>query len=156
MSLFLPFRNVTVVGVGRRAGAEPLRSAALDRRPIDRSSQPHPLSTERAPARSARRVRSADLEETGIALIAPTWPAATFGFAAQLFIADHRQYCPQLLVAGDSALVDLPNLVKDAIGELNAVVADRKPAIGMIDDGHPLANRRLSLVARLQDEDHLV
>src|SRR5205823_5502963 len=52
MSLFLPFRNVTVVGVGRRAGAEPQRSAALDRRPIDRSSHPHPLSIERAPARS--------------------------------------------------------------------------------------------------------
>jgi hypothetical protein len=38
MSLFAPFRNVTVAGVagvagvGRRAGAEPLRSAAPDRR----------------------------------------------------------------------------------------------------------------------------
>jgi len=27
MSLFLPFRNVTVAGFGRRAGAEPVRSA---------------------------------------------------------------------------------------------------------------------------------
>ena len=34
MSLLLPFRNVTAVGVGRRAGAEPRRSAALDRRPM--------------------------------------------------------------------------------------------------------------------------
>jgi hypothetical protein len=53
MSLSLPFRNVTVVG--RRAGAEPRRSAAPDRRPIERRSKPHHLSTERAPARSARR-----------------------------------------------------------------------------------------------------
>jgi len=45
MSLFLPFRNVTVaaLGVGRRAGAEPQRSAAPDRRPIERGLQPHPL-----------------------------------------------------------------------------------------------------------------
>ena len=33
MSLFLPFRNVTVAGFGRRAGAEPVRSAAPARRP---------------------------------------------------------------------------------------------------------------------------
>src|SRR5947208_16569918 len=62
MSLFLPFRNVTVVGVGRRAGAEPQRSAAFDRRPIDRSSHPHPLSIERAPARSARRTAQPTLK----------------------------------------------------------------------------------------------
>jgi len=57
MSPCLPFTNVTLAGlrVGRRAGAEPQRSAAPERRPIDRSSQPRPLSTERAPARSARR-----------------------------------------------------------------------------------------------------
>jgi len=41
MSPSLPFTNVT--GVGRRAGAEPRRSAAPDRRPIDRSLKPHPL-----------------------------------------------------------------------------------------------------------------
>src|SRR3954451_15872655 len=32
MSLFLPFRNVTVAGFGRRVGAEPVRSAAPARR----------------------------------------------------------------------------------------------------------------------------
>ena len=32
MSLFLPFGNVTLIGGGRRAGAEPMRSAAPDRR----------------------------------------------------------------------------------------------------------------------------
>jgi hypothetical protein len=41
MSPPLPFTNVR--GVGWRAGAEPMRSAAPDRRPIDRSSQPHRL-----------------------------------------------------------------------------------------------------------------
>jgi hypothetical protein len=53
MSPCLPFTNVTlaVVGVGRRAGAEPRRSAAPDRRPIDRGRQSHPLPSERPLAR---------------------------------------------------------------------------------------------------------
>ena len=34
----------TVIELGRRAGAEPLRGAAPDRRPIERSSQPQLLS----------------------------------------------------------------------------------------------------------------
>src|SRR5215510_13351603 len=81
---------------------------------------------------------------------------ATLRPTTQLFIADHRQYRPQPLVVGDGTLVDLAGLVEGAVSELNAVVADRKPAIGIIDDSNPLADRRLSLVAWLQDEDHLV
>jgi len=34
---------LAVVGVGRRAGAEPLRSAAPDRRPLDRSFEIAPV-----------------------------------------------------------------------------------------------------------------
>src|SRR5512133_2279150 len=90
----------------------------------------------------------------GIALIAPAWPTATFGSATKLFIADHRQYWPQPLVIGDSALVDVADLVKGAVSEINAVIADRKPAVGMVDDGYPLADCRLGLLARLHDEDH--
>jgi hypothetical protein len=50
MSLIVPFRNVTVAGFGRRAGAEPMRSAAPDRRPPRRSPTQHPFLTERASA----------------------------------------------------------------------------------------------------------
>jgi hypothetical protein len=45
----------SVVGVGRRAGVKPQRSAAPERRPIERSSQPHPLFYRASAARSARR-----------------------------------------------------------------------------------------------------
>src|SRR5512144_3006475 len=55
-----------------------------------------------------------------MALIAPAWPTATFGSATKLFIADHRQYWPQPLVIGDSALVDVADLVKGAVSEINA------------------------------------
>jgi len=37
---------MSVARVGRQAGAEPRPSAAPDRRPIERSSKPHHLSTE--------------------------------------------------------------------------------------------------------------
>ena len=64
MSLFLPFRNVTHRWLGRAAGGRGAqRSAAHDRRPIDRSPQPHPLSTERASARSARRAAQPTLKK---------------------------------------------------------------------------------------------
>jgi hypothetical protein len=79
----------SVAGVGRRAGAEPQRSAAPDRRPIVRSSQPHPFLPSEHPL--ARLVEDlAELEETRVALIAPPWPAALLGPATQLFITDHR------------------------------------------------------------------
>jgi hypothetical protein len=55
MSLVVPFRNVTIAGFGRRAGAEPRRSAAPARRPPHRTWCGTISSTERAPARSARR-----------------------------------------------------------------------------------------------------
>src|SRR4030088_1449872 len=99
---------------------------------------------------------SADLEETGIALIAAARPTATLEPAAQLFIADHRQYCPQPLVVGDGALVDVAKRIEGAVSELDAVVADRQPAIGIIDNVHSLSDRCLGLFARLQDEQHLL
>jgi hypothetical protein len=46
MSLVVPIRNVTIVGFGRRAGAEPMRSAAPDRRPPYRLRRGTPFLTE--------------------------------------------------------------------------------------------------------------
>ena len=43
MSPSLPNRDVTIVVVGRRAGAEPRRSAAPARRPMHRPTKPLPL-----------------------------------------------------------------------------------------------------------------
>jgi len=60
--------------------------------PVDRPSE-QPLARFVA-------LRSADFEETDVALIAPVWPTAMLGPAAQLFIGDHRQDCLQPLVGG--------------------------------------------------------
>ena len=100
--------------------------------------------------------RSADFEQARVALITPPRPAALLGSATQLFVADHSQNCPQLLVVSDRALVDLANLVEGAVGELDAVMEDRKSAVGVVKDGDPLADRRLGRLARLDDENHFV
>src|SRR5215472_2141947 len=96
--------------------------------------------------------RSADFEQARVALITPPRPAALLGSAAQLFVADHCQNCPQLLVASDRALIDLTNLVKGGVGEFDAVIADRKSAVRVVKDGYVFADRRLGRLARLDDE----
>jgi hypothetical protein len=84
-------------------------------------------------AGSARKANSAGLEEAGIALIAPARPAATLRPGAELFVADHRQYRSQVLVVSDGALADLAKLVEGAVGEVYLVIADRKPAIRIVE-----------------------
>jgi HTH-like domain/Integrase core domain len=63
---------------------------------------------------------------------------------------------PQVFVVGDRALIDLVNLVEGAVGEFDPIVADRKPPIGVVENSDVLADRCLSRLARLQNEDHLV
>ena len=112
--------------------------------------KPHPfvLPSGREPARRVER-SSTDLEETGVTLIAPARPAARLGPAAQLFVTDHRQYRPQVFVVSDGALVDVANLVEGAIGEIDPMMTDRKPAIGVVENGDVLTDRRLGRLARL-------
>ena len=100
--------------------------------------------------------RSADFEQARVALITPPRPAALLGSATQLFVANHRQNCPQLLVVSDRALVDLAHLVECAVGEFDSVMADRKSAVGVVEDGYVFADRRLRRLARLHDENDFV
>ena len=103
--------------------------------------------TERA--RPARLVESsADLEQPGILLIAPAWPAALLRSTAELLVADHRQHRAQPLVVDNRPLVDLLDLVKGAVSQLDALVTDRQAAGGVVDYGDPLADCRLGLLDR--------
>src|ERR1019366_6721429 len=94
---------------------------------------------------------SADLEQTRVALIASARSAATFRPSTQLLLADNGESGAEALVLNNGALRDLAQLVEGAVGQLHTFVADRQPAIGMIDHRDPLADRRLGLVARLQN-----
>ena len=78
------------------------------------------------------------------------------GFAAKLFVADHRQWRSQPFVVDIGALIDLANLVKGSVGEFGPVVPDHKPAIGVVENGYVFADCRPGRLARLQDEAHLV
>jgi hypothetical protein len=55
----------------------------------------------------------------------------------------------------DRSLRDLANLVKGPIRQFDAAITDCQPAVGIVDDGDPLADRGLGLLAWLQDEDGL-
>ena len=76
--------------------------------------------------------------------------------ATQLLRADKGERSAEALVLDNRPLVDLLDLVKGTVGEFNPAVADCQAAVGIIDDGEPLADRRLGLLAWLQDEHNLV
>jgi hypothetical protein len=50
-----------------------------------------------------------------------------------LALADQVEQGP--LVLGDGGLVDLPDLVEGAMGEVDPIVPDHQPAIGIVVDG---------------------
>src|SRR5260370_585049 len=107
---------------------------------ITNSRKPH-LVLYRASARSARRATQPTLKRRASRCAGAALSCWALRPATQLFIADHRQYWPQPLVVRDGARIDLTNLVEGAVGELDAFVTDRKSAIGIIDDSHPLSDR---------------
>src|SRR3954449_1805953 len=100
---------------------------------------------------------SADFEQSRIALIASTRCLLAAGFGPRnLLLADNGKNGAEPLVLNNLGLRDLPQFVEGAVSQLDTFVADRQPAIGIIEHVHPLADRRLGLVGRGENEDHLV
>jgi hypothetical protein len=89
-------------------------------------------------------------------LIAPARPTATPRSTAQLLLSDEGKRGTELFVLDNRRLGDLTQLVEGAVGEFDTAITDRQPAVGIIDDGDPLADRRLGLVGRFQDEQDLM
>src|SRR3954471_7271141 len=69
---------------------------------------------------------------------------------------DNGEKGPEPLILDNLGLRDLPQLVEGAVSQLDTFVADRQPAIGIIKHAHPLADRRLGLIGRRENENHLV
>ena len=78
------------------------------------------------------------------------------GLATQLLLADEGERGAELFVLDDRGLRDLANLVKGPIRQFDPAITDRQPAVGIVDHGDTLADRRLGLFAWLQDEHDLV
>src|SRR3954467_5830524 len=81
--------------------------------------------------------------------------AAGFG-PRNLLLADNGENGAEPLVLDNLGLRDLPQFVEGAVRQLDTFVADRQPAIGIIEHAHPLADRRLGLVTRGENENYLV
>ena len=67
------------------------------------------------------------------------FPAPSLG-AFDLPLADVREDGAEMLVLDDACLGNLAQLVKGAIGQVKPTVTDGKPAVGVIDNGDPLAD----------------
>jgi len=126
MSPFLPFRDVTVGGFGRRSGAKPVRSAAPDRRPPLGSLKPHLLVYRaRISAIGSWRI-SADFKQPSIALIAAARRRATARLGPfDLLLADKGEGGTEPLVLDNRRLRDLAQGVKGAVSQFRALVAKR-------------------------------
>src|SRR3954454_10746053 len=100
---------------------------------------------------------SADFEQSRIALIASARCLLAAGFGPRnLLLADNGEHGAEPLVLDNLGLRDLPQFVEGAVRQLDTFVADRQPAIGIIEHAHPLADRRLGLVTRGENENYLV
>ena len=62
----------------------------------------------------------------------------------------------EMLVFDDGDLRDLPQLVKGGVRQVEPAVADRQPAVGIIDDGDALAAELAGDRVRLEQEHDLV
>ena len=70
-------------------------------------------------------------------------------------LADVREDGAEVLVLDDRGLRNLPQLVKGGVRQVEPAVADRQPAVGIIDDGDALAAEFAGDLVRLQQETTL-
>src|SRR5271169_3397808 len=82
--------------------------------------------------------------------------AAMLRLATQLLRADEGERGTELFVLDDRGLRDLANFIKGPIRQLDALIADRQPAVGMVHYRHPLADRCLGGLAWVQDKHYFV
>ena len=73
-----------------------------------------------------------------------------------LFLGNVGEYWSEAFILNDGSLIDLRPLVEGPIGQVHAIVPDRKSAIWIIKNHNPLACQRSCDLIRLQDEQHLV
>ena len=99
---------------------------------------------------------SADLEHVADLPLATRCGLAASFCTFDLPLADVPEDGTEVFVLDNGSLRNLPQFVEGAVRQLDTVVADRQPAIGIIEYSHPLADRRLSLVTRRENKNHLV
>ena len=99
---------------------------------------------------------SADFEHVAdLPLAAWRGLAASFG-TFELARADLREDGAEVLVLDDGGLRNLPQFVEGGVGQIEAKLADRQPAVGIIDYGDALAAELAGDRVRFEQEHDLV
>src|SRR4051812_8749198 len=73
-----------------------------------------------------------------------------------LLLSDEGKSRAKVLVLDDRPLRDLRQLVKGGVGQVEPAVADRQPAVGIIDHGDALAAEFAGDLVRFEQEQNLV
>jgi hypothetical protein len=74
----------------------------------------------------------------------------------ELAFADLREDGAEVLVLDDGDLRNLPQLVEEGVGRVEPTIADRQPAIGIIDNRHALAAELACDRVRLEQKHEFV
>ncbi len=99
---------------------------------------------------------SADFEHVAdLPLAAWCGLAASFS-PLDLPLADMREDGAKVLVLDDGGLRNLPQLVERGVGQIEPTVADRQPAVGIINNGDALAAEVAGDLVRLEQEHDFV
>src|SRR5689334_9989270 len=106
------------------------------------------------PVDAATRLASADFEHMAdLSLTARRGLTASFR-AFDLLLADMREDGAEVLVLDDGGLRNLPQFVEGGVRQVEPAVADRQPAVGIIDDGDALPAEVAGDRVRLEQECH--
>jgi hypothetical protein len=74
----------------------------------------------------------------------------------ELPLADLREDGAEVLVLDDRRRRNLPQFVEGDVGQVEPTIADRQPAVGIINHGDALAAELARDLARLQQEQDLI
>src|SRR5271155_4217079 len=108
------------------------------------------------PANVASGPASADFEHV-VDLPLAAWRGLAARLRAfDLPLADLREDGAEVLVLDDGGLRNLPQLVKGGVRQVEPAVADRQPAVGIIDHGDALAAELAGDRVRLEQEHDFV
>src|SRR6266853_6152633 len=102
------------------------------------------------------RSGSADFEHVADLPLA-AWGGLTASFSPlDLLVADMREDGAEMLVFNNSCLRNLPQLVEGGVSQVEPAVADRQPAVGIIDNGDALAAELAGDLVGLEQEHDFV
>jgi hypothetical protein len=126
--------------------------AVAENKPTDTVVEPVRCRRANAAAGSG----SADFEHVAdLPLAARCLLAVRLG-AFELPLADVQEDGAEVLILDDGGLRNLPQFVEGGVGQIEATVADRQPAVGIIDYGDALAAELAGDRIRFEQEHDLV